>query len=119
MMYAAQRIVSPYDFERPKPERYGVSAFGSLFGGGSHTTPQDFSHAGPSSLAIAKAMQQGGLPFMQNFKPPFQPQGGGAPPSGFAPGQQGLGQQNQQPAQGIPPQLLAILGGGPFMNMMR
>lgn len=51
-------------------------SLGSLFGGGGGQSQQQHpqSYFAPNSLGIAQQMQQGGLPFMQNFQPPFQGQ---------------------------------------------
>lgn len=63
-------------------DKFGVPAMalycslGSLFGGGGGGQQQQHpqSYFAPNSLGIAQQMQQGGLPFMQNFQPPLQGQ---------------------------------------------
>ncbi len=54
-------------------------SLGGLFGGGGGSKSPNveqpasyFANSAPNSLAIAQAMQHGGLPFMQGFQPPFQ-----------------------------------------------
>ncbi len=84
-------------------DAFGVPAnplhcsLGGLFGGGGggggganvEKPASYFANSAPSSLGIAQAMQQGGLPFMQGFQPPFH-----------IPGQQGGGGMPGQPGGG-------------------
>lgn len=117
MMHKAVRIVSPYDIELNKAERYGVSALSSLIGGSGHTT----SNQTPWTEQIPYLREGFGAAqnLFQNYSPAYYP---GTQIAPFSAAQQaGLSGVINQAGQPDPnaanaQQFNADLTGGKYLN---